>query len=470
MRSWATLIFFLATSAHAGDLPAPVARVLAGHSIPEDEVSVLVQAVDADAPLVSHQIERALNPASVMKLVTTFAALEELGPSYTWPTQIYFLGDFDGQTLKGDLGIKGFGDPFLVSEELWKLLRALRRVGLAEIEGDLVIDDSYFAPVRGDPGEFDNQPYRAYNVPPNALLLNYKAVRFEFFPAPDGHGVRIAMDPQLSNLDVRNELRLGSGPCRGYQVGIAFSIADPDRADRVVFSGEFPRSCQHYALTRTVLRHDTYAFGLFESLWAELGGRLRGRLRTESIDETLEPALTWRSHSLGEVIRSINKNSNNVMTRQLLYTLGAEKFGAPGTLEKGVDAVRATLASHGIDIAPLVIENGAGLSREARVSAGLLGAVLRAAYRSAYAPEFIASLSLGGLDGTTRARFGDGPEAGQMHVKTGTLDNVSALAGYLRGANGVIYVVVVLINAKDAHRGPGVELQDALIRWVYGLD
>jgi serine-type D-Ala-D-Ala carboxypeptidase/endopeptidase (penicillin-binding protein 4) len=460
-------LFFWGTSPPSpAELPPEVQRVLAGLSVPESNVSILVQAVDSDEPILSHLADVPRSPASVMKLITTWSALEFLGPAYTWRTEVYFLGDFDGRKLDGDLALKGYGDPYLVEEEVWKLLRALRRLGLQEIGGDLVIDDSYFAVDEPDPGEFDGQPYRTYNVVPNALLMNFKAMQFQFQPDSAHGGVRVSTDPVLGNLEVRNNLKLVDGPCRGYQAGIAFGHADPVTLGEVVLDGQFSRRCNVYYLSRTVLQHDTFAFGLFQALWKEVGGELHGKLRKAVIPPDAVPAYVWRSKPLGEIVRSINKNSNNVMTRQLLYTLGAEVSGPPGTRAAGLAAVRALLTARGFDLRSLALDNGAGLSRDERASVALFGSVLRAAYRSAYAPEFIASLSLGGLDGTTRGRFDEHSGEGLMHVKTGRLDHVSALAGYVHAPNGRVYAVAVIMNSENAHRGLGQELEEAVVRWT----
>jgi serine-type D-Ala-D-Ala carboxypeptidase/endopeptidase (penicillin-binding protein 4) len=460
------LAIWAAASASAAELPPEVQRVLTGLAVPEANVSILVQAVDSDEPILSHLADVSRSPASVMKLITTWSALEYLGPAYTWPTEVYFLGEFDGRKLDGDLALKGYGDPYLVEEEVWKLLRALRRLGLTEIGGDLVLDDSYFAIDEPEPGAFDGQPYRTYNVVPNALLVNFKAVQFQFQPDPAHGRVSVATDPVLGNLDVRNNLKLVDGPCRGYQAGIAFDHADPVTLGTVVLDGQFSRRCNVYYLGRTVLQHDTFAFGLFQSLWSEVGGEFKGKLRKGEIPADATPAFVWRSKPLGEIVRSINKNSNNVMTRQLLYTLGAEVSGAPGTRANGVAAVRALLAARGFDLSSLTLENGAGLSRDERASVALFASLLRAAYRSAYAPEFMASLSLGGLDGTTRGRFDAHAGEGLMHVKTGRLDHVSALAGYVHAPNGHVYVVAVIMNSENAHRGLGQELEEAVVRWT----
>jgi serine-type D-Ala-D-Ala carboxypeptidase/endopeptidase (penicillin-binding protein 4) len=449
----------------AADLPPDIAQLLARLKIPQDDVSVVVQPVDAGEPILSHLADVPRSPASVMKIVTTWSALEYLGPAYTWPTEVYYQGAFDGRKLDGDLAIKGYGDPYLVEEEFWKLLRQLRRQGLVEVSRNLVLDDSFFAVDEPEPGEFDGQPYRTYNVVPNALLVNFKAVQFQFVP-DSAHGrVQVSTDPALPNLEIRNNLQLVDGACHGFQAGIEFNHADPRSLAEVELAGKFSRRCNPYGMGRTVLKHDTYAYGLFTELWQETGGVFRGELRKAEIPADQTPVLTWRSRPFGEIIRSINKNSNNVMTRQLVYTLGAESAGPPGTRANGIAAIRAYLTSRGLDLRSLQLTNGAGLARDERASMRLLTDVLRLAYRSPFAPEFMASLSLGGLDGTTRGRFESRDTDSLMHVKTGRLDHVSALAGYVHTQKRT-YTVAIVMNSEDAHRGPGQELEEAVVRWA----
>ena len=460
-------LILIAGTAGADTLPLPIARTLDSLDIPYEDVSILVRELDAEESLLSYAPGTPRNPASVMKVVTTWSALGLLGPAYTWPTEVYFLGDFDGERLYGDLAIKGYGDPFLVIEHYWNLLRQLRRLGLNDIEGDLILDSSHFDIPELDPGAFDGQPYRTYNVIPNALLVNFKAMQFFFLADPAGRRVLVTSDPELPNLSIRNRLTLDDGPCRGYQGGISFNITDPDEISQVVFEGAFPTRCNSYSLSRTVLQHDTYTYGLFRSLWNDLGGTLQGRLENSVVPEDATLALTWRSPPLGEVIRSINKNSNNVMTRQVLLTLGAEHRSVPGTEANGIEVVHEYLDELGLHDGSLVVVNGAGLSRESQISAGMLTDILHFAARDVYAPEFIASLSIAGLDGTTRGRYDDAAGNGVMHVKTGRLDHVSALAGYVHADDGKTYSLVVFTNTPEAHRGLGQEVEEAVLRWLH---
>jgi len=248
---------------------------------------------------------------------------------------------------------------------------------------------------------------------------------------------------------------------------VAVTVRDPDARDEAVLEGRYPRACSDFEMTRTVLQPDSYAFGTLLHLFRQRGGDIVGSWREGTVPAGLEPVYVHRSRPLGDIVKLVNKFSNNVMTLQLALTLGAERHGVPGTLEKGDRAIKDVLTARGIPIDGLVVDNPAGLSRESRISAAQLGAVLRAAWQSPYMPEFVASLALNGLDGTVRQRTVRGAPSGRMHLKTGTLDDVSSIAGFITAASGRRFLVVVIVNAPGAHRGPGEEVQDALLDWVY---
>ena len=456
------------TPARAADearLPATVRAALNVRQVPDDSLSIFVRDVESGEIALRWNEQVARNPGSTIKLLTTLAAIDLLGPAYTWKTDIYAIGDVKAGRLDGNLLLKGHGDPFLVTERVWQMLRRVRQAGIREIEGDLYIDDSYFYLPEYDPADFDRQPLRAYNVAPNALMMNYKVVRYWFEPQHDTNSVRVWLDPPLENLAVDNRLSLRPGSCSGYQRGI--TISANEAVDRMTFSGKFPSGCKQYAMDRTALSHNEFVYGLFISLWRESGGVFKGGWMNVVAPEDAEPLLSFDSVPLAEVIARINKHSNNVMARQLLLTLSAEVLGAPGTEKGGRDVVMTWLADKGLADQDLQFENGAGLSRDTRITAQTMGALLEFAWRQTYMPEYVASLSLTGMDGTLRRRFADRNLAGSAHLKTGSLDHVTAISGYLQARSGRRFAVVVLHNYDDVHRGPGQEVQDAVLRWVY---
>lgn len=451
--------------AHATELPLAVRSALNLRKIPAETISVYVTDVESGAIVLEWRADQPKNPASTIKLLTTLVGLDVLGPAYRWKTDVYTRGEMYGDLLHGDLILKGYGDPFLVTERVWKMLRDIQHAGVRNITGDLLLDDSWFDIGDYDPGAFDNQPLRAYNVAPNALLMNFNVVRYRFEPSEDGKSVNVRLEPPLDNLNVENRLRSVKGSCRGFQRGITVTV--DESGDEVMFSGRFPNGCKRYAMDRTALSHNKFSYGLFRSLWRESGGTFDGEWQNAPVPDDATMLLSFASLPLGEMIARVNKHSNNVMARQLLYTLSAEANGAPGTEEGGKVVVDKWLHDHGLQSGSIALANGAGLSRETRISAKELNAMLQFAWRQPYMPEFLSSMSLSGLDGTLRKRFRRTPLVGKAHLKTGSLDHVTAIAGYLQSRSGRRFSVVALQNHPDIHRGPGEEVQEALLRWLY---
>lgn len=467
MRRFATLMLVLAMSVQAAEteLPGRIRSALDARNIAHDSLSVFVADVETGETVLQWRSDEARNPASTIKLLTTLVALDVLGPAYRWRTDVYAKGKLSGGRLDGDLLLKGYGDPFLVTERVWQLLRNIRHAGVREITGDLLLDDSWFDVGDYDPAAFDRQPLRAYNVAPNALLMNFKVVRYWFEPDHEAGTVKVRLDPPLENIGVKNRLDLANGRCRGYQRGITMTANNA--IDEVTFSGQFPSGCDRYSMDRTALTHNEFVYGLFGSLWRDSGGLFEGGWRNVIVEEDIEPLLSFDSLPLTDMIARINKHSNNVMVRQLLYTLGAEANGAPGTEESGKAVISKWLTDNGLASTKISIENGAGLSRNTRTTAKDMAEMLQFAWRQPYMPEYLASMALSGLDGTLRRRFNDADLLGKAHLKTGSLDHVTAIAGYLQSRSGRRFVIVAMQNFENIHRGPGEEVQEALLRWLY---
>lgn len=446
----------------AEGLPESVVAALTRAKIPPPAFSAYVHEVGQDKPVLSFNADTPRNPASTIKLVTTYLGLESLGPTYTWKTTALAPALPRNGVLEGDLYLKGYGDPYLVLERFWLLVREIRQSGVREIRGDVVIDNTYFDVGPARPGDFDGRPYENYNVLPDALMINFQAINFRFRPDPVAGRVEIAADPLLSNLQIRNQLKLVEGRCSSKN-RINLAVGATGERDEVIFTGPFSRQCAEFGVTRSVTNATDYAYGLFRALWEESGGTIRGKSRVAAAPAGLKTLATLDSLPLTDVITAINKHSNNVMARHLLLTLGAERFGAPATVEKGQRAVQEELDRLGLDFPELVIGNGAGLARETRISARSLARVLLAAEAGPFGSEFESSLGVAGLDGTVQRRFRGDEFAGHMHLKTGTLNGVRAMAGYVRTPSGRIFAVAMIQNAS----GWGEDVQAALLRWVY---
>ncbi len=442
-------------------LPDAFRAALRQAGIPPERVAVVIQQVDAAAPLLAHNADSALNPASVMKLVTSFVALEQLGPAYTWTTELWADGRIGDGRLQGNLVIKGKGDPTLTLERLWLMQRELRSRGIRDIDGDLVLDIQHFNLPPHDPAAFDNEPLALYNAAPGALVANFNATTLRL--VPDSSGVAVAPEFPLPGIALISQLELAAGDCDNWRGGLAPRIASSEPYTLVV-EGRYPQSCGEKTLTLNLLDAAASFDHSFRALWTEAGGSLSGSTVLGTAPADTLPLISFPSAPLADALRSLNKYSNNLMTRNLFLTLGAEAYGAPATAEKGDQAIRAAFSRHAIPTHKLVLENGSGLSRIERISADALNQLLLAAYRSPYFSEFESALPIVALDGTLKRRFRDSPLNGRAHLKTGTLRDVSALAGYLIDHGGRRVSFVMLINHPNAARAEAA--QRALLEWA----
>ncbi len=443
--------------AGAAELPAPVRQALAAAGIPLAHVAVVVRAADSGAALLAHNEGQAMNPASVMKLVTTYAALELLGPAYTWKTEALADAPPVAGRLEGNLYLRGSGDPRLALEQFWLLLRQLRARGVGEIAGDLVIDRSAFALPPHSPADFDNEPLRPYNAGPDALLVNLNSLRLTLQPDASRRAVTVIAETPSEPLRIVSRLQLVDEACEDWREKFKVTVGH----ETIELRGVFPAACGEKALHLSPWPADVLLERVFRPLWHELGGSLRGKLTAGLTPAAALPVASAESPPLAEIVREINKFSNNVMARQLFLTLAAER---PATSEGARRRVEAWLAGKGLDLPGLVIDNGSGLSRSERISAGALARLLLAAWTSPVMPELVSSLPLAGVDGTLKKRLAGSAASGRAHLKTGYLEGVRALAGYVIDEHNRYWVVVVLIN--DAKARAGRPAMDALLRWV----
>ncbi|MBB4014796.1 D-alanyl-D-alanine carboxypeptidase/D-alanyl-D-alanine-endopeptidase [Niveibacterium umoris] len=447
-------------------LPDDVSRALKANAIPESAVSLWAAPLDAAAPTWSHRADTARNPASVMKLLTSLAALETLGPAYTWKTEAWTIGSIENGTLKGDLVLRGGGDPFLTWDRFAALLRDIRSRGVRDIEGDLVLDRSRFALPPHDPGAFDGRAARAYNAAPDALSVNFNAVTLRISPRPDG---RIDVTPTVpfAGLTLDNRLRAQGGEsCPSWRDLVAPEIAANGDKLSVRLPGRFPLACGEKLLNLATPDPATMAAGVFRALWAELGGTFSGKVRSGTLPEGATPLTVWLSPPLADVLRETDKYSNNLMARQIFLTLAFDGSDVAATPERASERVRTWMLQRGLDPQQWVLENGSGLSRQERTTATQLGALLRAAWASPRMPEFMAAQPVIGIDGTMKKRLPDTPLAGRGYVKTGTLDGVRSAAGYVLDAKGRWIAFAWLVNHPDAD---GAEAAfEALLTTLYG--
>jgi len=444
----ASLFLPLAFGANAAvntALSPKVQQALKTNKLQDDALSLVMIPLTGPGTPTVFNADVSMNPASTMKLVTTYAALEMLGPTHQWKTEFYTDGTLNNGILQGNLYLKGGGDPKLNMEKLWLLMRDLRANGVQQITGDLVLDRGFFEqpvlPEFNDDGNDKNKPFL---VKPDALLVNLKALRF--VARNDGGKVLISVEPPIASIRIDNQVKaVNTKQCTG---DVRYNpVPQADGSVLVTVSGQLADGCNSQTYL-SLLDHPTYTAGAVRAIWQELGGSIQGQNRQANVPKNAKLLARAFSPDLAEIIRDINKYSNNTMAQQLFLSLGAQfRNDADGDDAKAAQrVVRQWLAKKGITAPHLVMENGSGLSRAERVSAREMAQMLQAAWKSPYAAEFISSMPIAGKDGTMRKRLKTTAMNGQAHVKTGTLNTVRAIAGFSRDVNGNTWAVVAILN------------------------
>ena len=464
-----SLVFSPGAAAAPGDgmLPREVEAALARAKVPREAVTLLVADAEGQRPpRLAWRSQEPVNPASVMKLVTTYAGLDLLGPAFAWSTPVYIDGPVRAGVLEGNLYIEGRGDPKLVIERLWLLLRKVQALGIQRIAGDIVLDRSAFDTGAFDPGAFDGRPLRAYNAGADALLVNYKSVQLSFTPDAASQVARVDVVPPLAGVAVPAAVPLAAS-ANGQQPGCGdwrTQLRGDFQGGQFQFGGAYPAGCGEGSWIVAYPEPESFAARAIAGLWAQMGGQLQGTARDGRVPANLAPAFEMQSPPLAEVVRDINKYSNNVMADQLFLTLGLTQK-RKGTFPAARSALRQWWNERiGTGEGQPVFDNGSGLSMEGRVTAAGLARMLQVAWRSSVMPELMSSLPLVGVDGTLRRRqLRSGAGA---HLKSGTMPEygVAGLAGYVDGASGRRYVLVAIANHANAAAARGAF--DALVDWA----
>ncbi|ALE55802.1 D-alanyl-D-alanine carboxypeptidase/D-alanyl-D-alanine-endopeptidase [Paraburkholderia sp. RL17-368-BIF-A] len=447
-------------------LPQSVMIGLQRAHVPLSSISVVVEKVGDRTPIVALNAGKPMMPASTMKLVTTYAGLSILGPDYRWRTSAYSDGTLDANgVLHGNLYIQGTGDPKLVPEELIDLVEKIHKAGIRGIDGALVLDKRYFDPSTRDLPAFDDDANAPYNVGPDPLLYAFKSLSFTLTPSPDGT-VAIDVLPALAQLQIDNQMRAVNGPCRGEAASVSPTVTPTPNGTVVAsFSGDYSVRCGPRTINVAVLDHSAFFAGGFLALWQQTGGTFSGTTREGAVPVGAKLVATHQGPILSDVVRDINKFSNNTMARNLFLSIGAAEEKPPATPAKSARAIEAFLRRDSIDMEYLTLDNGSGLSRDEHITALSLADLLQRANASPVAQVFVQSLPIAGVDGTMRNRLTNQGAGGNAQIKTGTLRDVRAIAGYVASADGNSYVVVSFIN--DPHSEAARAAHDALLEWVY---
>ena len=454
------------------------------------------------SPLLNYQADIARTPASTMKLVPSFIALDTLGADFVWHTRVYHTGLVIGDRLHGDLIIQGSGDPKMTHERLKQLLYKVQSSGIRHIDGDIIIDSGVFKNVSKDPAAFDNSPLRPYNASPDGFLVNFSTIGIKSYPLNDDQA-NLTYTPKLANYALPSIINTRSAACGQAR----YSLAPEWQAKQLVLNIQLPNSCQEHAFYVAYPDAKDFAARVIAAKWQELGNTLSGNVITQEAPYTTTkstksthglaalpisplPIVSYPSLNLTQQIYDINHFSNNVMTEQVALSIGVYDKVDNETLDKAINRSHSlyqfgtpTATSYPVALQtinqwwqtnlstpPPHLTNGSGLCRDCTITAANLSELLTYAYSHPSFDAYVNSLGIAGVSGTITAHSERLPESaaiGRAWIKTGTLNNVTSMAGYVKGLSGQDYVVVGLINSEQAHNAYTARpVLDAMLDWT----
>jgi D-alanyl-D-alanine carboxypeptidase/D-alanyl-D-alanine-endopeptidase (penicillin-binding protein 4) len=412
------------------------------------DAGVAVASLDTGELLYERNADEPLIPASTNKLFTAFTAFKKLRPIYTFKTNVYVTGPIRDGKLAGDLYIKGGGDPSLVSERLWMLVNELIRSGIRTVSGNLIVDSSYFDKENVPDSRPKYLKDQAYNSPVGAFSFNFNTTTIYVKPGESaGHPPVVYTDPENSYIDVVNQATTGKAGSKNTIVVSRTDFVKGDIGDTVLLRGNIPLDHKEMRFYKNIVNPALYSAHMFKTFYEQRGAKFLGNVMEGQVPGSARQILEFESQPLWQIVWGMNKFSNNFVADMLMKDIGAEMFGTPGTLAKGISAVEEALEDIGIPKNSYKIVDGSGLTRNTHVTTRQLLTLLVSAYHDfSMGPEFLASLGIAGEDGTLRHRFTKGNLTGLLRAKTGTLDGVSSLAGFAPNADGEMLAFSIILN------------------------
>ena len=458
------LILYLLVTVGLYALPQAVEKMIKKSTIPKKDISIYIKEVGKSGKtIISHNAETTRTPASVIKVLTTYAAVLKLGFDYRFYTKIYTRGTLRKGTLNGDLIVKGFGDPTLNSGDLKEIVSKMHAKGIRKITGNIVIDRSYFRVGTKNNSGFDEHLYSPYNAMPDAMMFNERISTICINSKKND----VSKKGADGSYKVINKLQRVNKPCKGRYSWAGVKINDRSSIPSVLLQGQISKHCGKQNICKVVTKpYLSFYHALKEALQKDRI-KVLGNMRLRKVPQNTKLLFTHYSDTLEKIVSKTAKKSNNLYARHLQLILGAKMYKSPATVRKGRKAIRNILKKHdALGVGTLSIDNGSGLSRTAKLSAKILADMYDNAYKR-YGQRWMNTLSVAGVDGTIKKRFRGTVVKNRAWMKTGTLKHVKNIGGYVKSKQGKLYTVVILTNSN---RGSwrASQLQNEIMKWVVG--
>jgi D-alanyl-D-alanine carboxypeptidase/D-alanyl-D-alanine-endopeptidase (penicillin-binding protein 4) len=442
-------------------LPVEIDSMIKKLGIKPSNLSIYIADSKTQKVLASFRESASMRPASVIKLATTYASLLEMGPDFRWPTQFFYTGSYENGKIGGDLIVKAYGDPTLSCRDIPSIVDRLVSLGVKGIDGDIVIDRSFFSVDGRIASGFDSNRYSEYNAMPDALMFDDHLCKIIVDPRSGKASVSKAID--VPDYRVVNRIKVTNKRCTSRYSWPMVRIREENGIPTVFLSGTLSKRCSPRHIGKVLSRTYAEFFQALKSEFVKKGVKFDGGMRLENLSPDARLLMTHYARPLIDIVAKTNKKSNNLYARHIFLLVGARVLGSPATVEKGRIAVHSIFEKRGIFGPETILDNGCGLSRTARTTASSLYLLLQDAYRN-FGDRWMKALSIAGRDGTIRRRFRNSVVRGKAWMKTGTLKDAKNIAGYVKGGSGRLYTVVILYNGN--RKWLASTLQNRIITWL----
>ncbi len=416
-------------------------------------------------PLLNHQENQKMLPASITKLLTASAVLEHFPPGSKFKTELKSSALQEKSTLKGNLFLVGGGDPSFVSENLWFLVNQFTRTGIKTIEGSIVVDDSLFDSVRYDDSRESVRVDRAYDAPVGAMSFNWNSVNVFVRPGDDSNAI-VILDPESDYYTIVNRVKTTGGSSAQIEVDRKWD----SKTQKEIFtvSGKIGKKLKEHVVFANIQKPDLWSGANLKSFLLQRGIVVTGGVQSGTVSSTAKVLAESESKPIEHILSDMNKFSNNYVAEMLTKNMGLKKK-TPGSISSGIQVIREHLKGLGINEEHLSLVNPSGLTRENRMTAKSLWAVL-SYHQNHFStfPEYLSSLPIGGVDGTLKRRFKDDGLTRKVRAKTGLLNGVTSLSGFAEDkTNGMVPFVFMYNGPADA--GLARDVIDQIIKKAYSF-
>jgi D-alanyl-D-alanine carboxypeptidase/D-alanyl-D-alanine-endopeptidase (penicillin-binding protein 4) len=440
-----------------------VKKILSSSCLRKNNYGIKIYSLDRGEPLFELRAKKLFVPASNLKILTTAVALQTLGPNYRFPTQLYTDGTLKDGVLDGNLYIKGYGDPKFVTEQMWLLVNELKNIPVRKITGNIIGDDSFFDDRKRVKTWIKNPGAQAYEAPLGALSFNFNTVQAYVTPGVKaGSKPMIIIEPDTDYITLDNQAKTLKP---GKRSRLIVNRLDRNGYDEITVSGGIRLNQPRAQYFLNITDPTQYTLSTLKKYLGHAGIQFDGKTEQGRVPETAMELLTHESEPLTLALQGLNKFSNNFVAEQILKTIGAEKYGPPGTTLKGLKAFEEYLMALGYRQDQYKVLDGSGLSRQNRLSPQMIIDVLRYVKNDlGVYPEFVSALGVMGVDGNVKNRMRGVKSPERARVKTGTLNFVSSLSGYFQSRDGETFAFSILMNSLKCSNGRVKKIQDKIIR------